>query len=83
MNRRNFIYLLGCGCVSIGLNACTTTPITDRRQLKLLPESKLNAQAAALYEKVKEKEKMSDNIESLDKIKEIGSKIQYTISEYF
>ena len=83
MNRRNFIYLLGCGCVSIGLNACTTTPITDRRQLKLLPESKLNAQAAALYEKVKEKEKMSDNIESLDKIKEIGSKIQYSISEYF
>ena len=40
MNRRNFIYLLGCGCVSFGLNACTTTPITDRRQLKLLPEAK-------------------------------------------
>ena len=28
MNRRNFIYLMGCGCVSIGLNACTSAPIT-------------------------------------------------------
>ena len=55
MNRRNFIYLLGCGCVSAGLHACTTAPITERRQLKLVPESRLNAQAAQLYEKVKKK----------------------------
>ncbi len=83
MNRRNFIYILGCGCLSMGLNSCTTAPITDRRQLKLIPESKLNAQAAALYEKVKLKEKMSDDKKSLNKIKEIGSKIEYSISEYF
>ncbi len=83
MNRRNFIYLLGCGCVSFGLHACSSTPITERRQLKLIPESKLNAQAAALYEKIKEKEKMSDDKESLNKIIEIGSKIEFSISEYF
>ncbi len=40
---------MGCGCVSIGLNACTSTPITERRQLKLIPESTLNAKAAAIY----------------------------------
>ena len=74
---------MGCGCLSMGINSCTTTPITDRRQLKLLPESKLNAQAAALYEKIKEKEKMSDDTKSLNKIKEIGSKIEYSISNYF
>ena len=83
MNRRNFIYLLGCGCFSIGFNSCTTTPITERRQLKLIPESKLNAQAAAIYEKVKEKEKLSDDKKSLNKIIEIGSKIENSISEYF
>ena len=83
MNRRNFIYLLGCGCLSIGFNSCTTAPITDRRQLKLLPESKLNSQAAALYEKVKQKEKLSDDLKNLNKIKEIGSKIEYSISNYF
>ncbi len=67
----------------MGLNACTTTPITNRRQLKLIPESKLNAQAAALYEKVKKKEKMSNDKDSLNKIIEIGSKIQYSITQYF
>tara|TARA_Y100001970_G_C14027280_1_gene746715 strand:- start:382 stop:624 length:243 start_codon:yes stop_codon:yes gene_type:complete len=69
VNRRNFIHLLGCGCLSIGLQSCTTAPITNRKQLKLLPESKLNAQAAQIYEKVKEKEKMSQDIETLNLIK--------------
>ena len=54
---------MGCGCLSVGLHSCTTAPITDRRQLKLIPESKLNAQAAQLYEKVKQKVKLSDDKE--------------------
>ncbi len=83
MNRRNFIYLLGCGCFSLGLHSCTTAPITERRQLKLIPESKLNAQAAQIFEKVKQREKLSTDKKSLDKIVEIGSKIETSISEYF
>ena len=74
---------MGCGCLSAGLHACTSTPITDRRQLRLIPESKLNAQAAQLYEKVKQKAKLSNDKESLNKIIEIGSKIETSISEYF
>ena len=83
MNRRNFIQLLGCGCLSMSLHSCSTAPITDRKQLKIIPESKLNAQAAEIYEKVKEKEKMSEDIETLNLIKKIGSKIENSISEYF
>jgi len=83
VNRRNFIQLMGCGCISIGLHSCSTAPITERRQLKILPESKLNAQAAQIYEKVKEKEKMSEDIKTLNLIKNIGSKIENSISEYF
>ena len=63
--------------------ACSTAPITDRRQLKIIPESKLNAQAAQIYEKVKEKEKMSDDIKSLNEIKDIGKRMENSISEYF
>ncbi len=83
MNRRKFLTYVGCGCCGMMLNSCTTTPITERRQLKIIPESKLNAQAAAIYEKVKEKEKMSDDSKSLNEIKEIGKKMEYSISEYF
>ena len=83
MNRRKFLNYLGCGCCGVMINGCSTAPITDRRQLKLIPESKLNAQAAQIYEKVKEKEKMSNDIKSLNEIKDIGKKMEESISEYF
>ena len=48
-----------------------------------MPESKLNAQAAAIYEKIKKREKMSNDIKSLNNIKKIGNKMESAISEYF
>jgi predicted Zn-dependent protease len=83
MNRRKFLGYVGCSCCSILLPSCTTAPITERRQLKLIPESKLNAQAANIYEKVKEQNKMSDDLNTLNQIKEIGQKMEDAISLYF
>ena len=83
MDRRKFLTFAGCGCCSFILNSCTTAPITERKQLKLIPESKLNAQAAQVYEQVKEKEKLSDDTAKLNEIKEIGRKMENSISEYF
>ena len=82
MNRRKFLNYIGCGCGFV-ISGCSTAPITDRRQLKIIPESKLNAKAAQIYEKVKEKEKMSDDIKSLNEIKDIGKRMEESISEYF
>jgi predicted Zn-dependent protease len=83
MDRRKFLSYVGCGCCGFVLNACSTAPITERRQLKIIPEAKLNAQAAAIYEKVKEKEKLSKDIKKLNEIKNIGSRMEDAISEYF
>ena len=83
MNRRKFLNYVGCGCCNLLLASCSTAPITERKQLKLIPEAKLNAQAAQIYEKIKEKEKMSDDIESLEQIKKIGKRMENSISEYF
>ena len=83
MDRRKFLSYVGCGCCGFVLNSCTTAPITERRQLKIIPESKLNAQAALIFEKVKEKEKMSDDSQALNEIKDIGKRIENSISEYF
>ena len=83
MNRRKFLSYISYGCCGAMINGCSTAPITDRRQLKIIPEAKLNAQAAQIYEKVKEKEKMSDDIKSLNLIKDIGKKMEESISEYF
>ena len=83
MDRRKFLSYVGCGCCGYVLNACSTAPITQRRQLKIIPEAKLNARAALIYEKVKEKEKLSDDTKTLNEIKEIGKKMENSISEYF
>ena len=83
MNRRKFLSYIGCGCCGVFLNSCATAPITERRQLKIIPEAKLNAQAAQIYEKVKEKEKLITDSKKLTEIKEIGKKMEDSISEYF
>ena len=83
MNRRKFLSYVGCGCCGLVLNACSTAPITERRQLKIIPESKLNAQAAEIYEKVKEKEKLITDTKQINEIKEIGKKMENAIGEYF
>ncbi len=83
MNRRKFLSYVGCSCCSFILPSCTATPITERKQLKIVSESKLNARAAIIYEKIKEKEKMSDDTETLNQIKEIGKNMENSISEYF
>ncbi len=83
MDRRKFLTYVGCSCCGIVMNACSTAPITERRQLKLIPEAKLNAQAAQIYEKIKEKEKLIKDSKSLKEIKEIGEKMENAISIYF
>jgi len=83
MNRRKFLSYVGCGCCGVMINGCTTAPITDRRQLTIIPEAKLNAQAAQIYEKIKKKEKMSSDIKSLNQIKSIGKKMEVSITKYF
>ena len=83
MDRRKFLTYIGCGCCGYVLNACSTAPITERRQLKIVPEAKLNAQAAAIYEKIKQKEKLSNDTKKLNEIKEIGKKMENSISKYF
>ena len=82
MNRRKFLSYVGCGCCGLILNSCSTAPITDRRQFKIIPEAKLNARAAQIYEKVKNKENLLKGSKLKD-IKQIGKKMENSISEYF
>ena len=82
MNRRFFLQVLGCGCLSLGITSCSTVPITERKQLKLIPESTLNAKAAQIYEKVKEKEKLSNDVKTLNEIKEIDKFTTYSLPDH-
>ena len=83
MNRRKFLSYVGCSCCRFVMNSCSRAPITERRQLSIISEDKLNAQAAIIYEKIKEKEKMSGDKTKLNEIKEIGKKMEESIYSYF
>ena len=83
MDRRKFLSYIGCSCCGFLLPSCSSAPITERKQLKIIPEANLNAQAAQIYEKVKEKEKMSEDSKTLEEIKEIGKRMENAIGEYF
>ena len=63
--------------------SCSSAPITQRKQLSLIPEAKLNAQAAQVYEEVKKKAKLSKDKNKLNEIKNIGQRIEEAISSYF
>jgi predicted Zn-dependent protease len=83
VNRRKFIELFGCGCCSLLLPACSTVPITKRRQLSIIPEATINNSAAKAYENFKTKNKLITSGKQLDAIKEIGSRIEYSVSNFF
>tara|TARA_B100000700_G_scaffold305926_1_gene380549 strand:- start:440 stop:1285 length:846 start_codon:yes stop_codon:yes gene_type:complete len=83
INRRKFLEFFGyCSC-GLVISSCTNAPITQRKQLRLLPESSLNRQASQLYEKVKSKTKLSKDKKQLNEIIEIGTRIEEAVSAYF
>jgi predicted Zn-dependent protease len=83
INRREFLEIFGgCSC-GLLIASCGTAPITERKQLKLIPESTLNSQAAQIFENVRNKTKLSDDKKQLEEIKEIGSSIENAVSSYF
>ena len=83
INRRKFIELFGCGCCSLILPSCSTVPITERRQLSIYPEATINRQASAAYEKFRSKTKLINSGKDLSKIKEIGKRIEFSVSKFF
>jgi len=83
INRRKFLGLFGSGCCSLLLPSCTTVPITERRQLSIIPEATINRQAAAAYENFRSKTKLITSGPQLKEIKEIGKKMEIAVSAFF
>jgi predicted Zn-dependent protease len=83
INRRKFLGYFGCGCCSLLLPSCSTVPITDRRQLSIIPEARINRQAAAAYENFRSKAKLITKGAQLNEIRGIGKKIEIAVSAFF
>ena len=71
INRRKFLFIC-CTCCSIILPSCSTVPITERKQLSIIPEATINRQAAAAYENFRGKNKLITSGKQLNEIRKIG-----------
>ena len=83
INRRKFLGLFGCSCCSLVLPSCSTVPITQRKQLTIIPESKVNSQAAAAYETFRTKTKLITKGPQLKEVIDIGKRIEVAVSAFF
>ena len=83
INRRKFLEYFGCGCCSLILPSCSTVPITERKQLSIIPESRINRQAAAAYENFRSKSKLITTGSQLREVREIGKKMEIAVSAFF
>ncbi len=83
INRRKFLGLFGCSCCSLILPSCSTVPITERKQLSIIPEYRINNQAAAAYEQFKLKAKLINSGSQLKQVIDIGKKIEAGVSAFF
>ena len=83
INRRKFLGLFGCSCCSLILPSCSTVPITERKQLSIIPEYKINQQAAAAYEQFRSKSKLINDGPQLKEVIDIGKRIEVSVSAFF
>ena len=83
INRRKFLGYFGCSCCSLMLPSCTTVPITERKQLSIISEARINRQAEKAYENFRSKSKLITSGAQLEQIRNIGRKMEFAVSAFF
>ncbi len=83
IKRRKFLGLISCGCCSLILPSCSTVPITERKQLSIIPEARINRQAAAAYENFKSKNKLITSGKDIENVINIGKRMEDSVSAFF
>lgn len=65
------------------LAACTTVPITGRRQLSLVSDQEINSLAAQQYREVIAKGPLSSNSQQVALVRTVGQRVQNAVESYF
>lgn len=64
------------------LGACSTVPLTGRRQLALIPASQMQAMSYQQYDTVLKESKLSTDAAKTDMVKRVGGRIQRSVEQY-
>jgi predicted Zn-dependent protease len=69
--------------VALIVFACSTVPITGRKQLSLIPASEMLSMSYSEYDSVLKTSKLSTNQEQTRLVKKVGGRIQKAVETYF
>ena len=83
INRRKFLGYFGCSCCSLILPSCSTVPITERKQLSIISDARINKQASAAYEQFRKKSKLITTGPKLKQVRDIGKRMENSVSAFF
>jgi predicted Zn-dependent protease len=77
-------YAIGFTIVlSLVVFACSTVPITGRKQLSLIPASQMLSMSYSEYDGFLKSNKLSTNQEQIQLVKKVGGRIQKAVETYF
>ena len=62
--------------------ACSTVPLTGRKQLSLIPDAQINALSFQSYQQVLQESNIISNTEQARLVKKVGKKIAYAVEKY-
>lgn len=62
--------------------ACSTVPLTGRKQLNLIPDAQINSLSFQNYQQVLKESTLSTNTEQAQLVKKVGKKIAYAVEKY-
>ncbi len=65
------------------LIACSTVPITGRKQLNLVSDSEMLSMSFQQYDQFLKENKLSDNQQQVQMVKQVGGRIQKAVEDYF
>lgn len=80
MKRNLLIIVLLIG--SVFFDACSTVPVTGRKQLSIIPSSQLMSMSFQQYDTFLNENKVSKNAKQTAMIKKVGIKIQKSVEKY-
>ncbi|MGA9364922.1 MAG: M48 family metallopeptidase [Bacteroidota bacterium] len=69
--------------VALVVFACSTVPITGRKQLSLIPASEMLSMSYTEYDSVLKTSKLSTNQQQTQLVKRVGGRIQKAVETYF
>ncbi|MBW1759332.1 MAG: M48 family peptidase, partial [Deltaproteobacteria bacterium] len=63
--------------------ACSSVPITGRKQLNLIPSSSMLSMSFQQYDEFLKTHKLSNNQQQTQMVKRVGARLQKAVEQYF